>query len=548
MDSRAGARGATLVIATLVLLAAIGVVLAVELAAFAGTAQRDRVSDRALAQAREALIAYAADRPITASVGPGYLPCPDLDNDGWAEATCGSQNGDSGQAERLGRLPWKTLGLPDLRDGYGERLWYAVSSKYKGLLNCAVSRACLDMTPDAALGTISVRDPSGTLIHDGTLTEAHRASQGGALAVVIAAGPALARIDAAGAEGAWQARECRPGECDAAGRCILEPPQRAARCNPANYLDKAPGERFASEDNADFVDRNDAPGRARNRNGFIHGPVVLADGRLAVNDRLAVIAYRDVMPRIMARVALEVAHCLRFYASRPENGGRYPWPAPACLQADADPALAWQGHRGVFFGRVADTPFGASPMLERWWRASARDPENLAELPTQDGACRIARAPGDAGAQRSLPAGVPASEGETAGGEENSWWTSWKPFVFYAVAPGFAPSALASPSCTEGAACLELLEPSGRVLGTGKQFAVLVAGPALERDGWVQMRAGAHISEVRQWLEETNARLEGSAGCAGRTPGLACEGLGTCSRVTSGAASRSFNDVVVAYP
>jgi hypothetical protein len=33
-----------------------------------------------------------------------------------------------GQAERLGRLPWKTLGLPDLRDGDGERLWYAVSS------------------------------------------------------------------------------------------------------------------------------------------------------------------------------------------------------------------------------------------------------------------------------------------------------------------------------------------------------------------------------------------------------------------------------------
>ena len=132
-------------------------VLAVELAG-SGGAQRDRVSDRALAQAREALLAYAADRPINAAVGPGYLPCPDLDDDGWAEATCGSQNGDSGQADRLGRLPWKTLGVPDLRDGYGERLWYAVSSKYKGLLNCAVSRACLDMTPDAALGTITVRD------------------------------------------------------------------------------------------------------------------------------------------------------------------------------------------------------------------------------------------------------------------------------------------------------------------------------------------------------------------------------------------------------
>jgi hypothetical protein len=26
--------------------------------------------------------------------------------------------------QRMGRLPWKTLRLPDLRDGHGERLWY----------------------------------------------------------------------------------------------------------------------------------------------------------------------------------------------------------------------------------------------------------------------------------------------------------------------------------------------------------------------------------------------------------------------------------------
>ena len=181
MARSARQRGAAFVLAMLLLFAALGVVLAVELAAASTAAQRDRVSDRALAQAREALIAYATDRPINSSVGPGYLPCPDLDDDGWAESTCGSQSGDSGQSERLGRLPWKTLGLPDLRDGYGERLWYAVSSKYKGLLNCAVSRACLDMTPDTALGTITVRDSAGTVLHDGTIAEAYRANEGGAV-------------------------------------------------------------------------------------------------------------------------------------------------------------------------------------------------------------------------------------------------------------------------------------------------------------------------------------------------------------------------------
>ena len=139
--SPARQRGTLFLLAMLLALASIGVVIAMDLAAASGSARRDRLSDAALAQAREALIAYAVDRPINAVVGPGYLPCPDLDDDGWAESTCGSMSGDSGQEQRLGRLPWKTLGLPDLRDGYGERLWYAVSSKYKGLLNCGVSRA-----------------------------------------------------------------------------------------------------------------------------------------------------------------------------------------------------------------------------------------------------------------------------------------------------------------------------------------------------------------------------------------------------------------------
>jgi hypothetical protein len=134
--------GFTLVLVLLLLAASACALLSFELATSGAAMRRDTIGERALAQAREALIAYAADRPISASVGPGYLPCPDLDDDGWAESTCGSLAGESGQASRLGRLPWKTLGLPDLRDGHGERLWYAVSTKHKGLLNCGASRAC----------------------------------------------------------------------------------------------------------------------------------------------------------------------------------------------------------------------------------------------------------------------------------------------------------------------------------------------------------------------------------------------------------------------
>jgi hypothetical protein len=340
-------RGAALLLALLAIVLALASVGALALTAAGAAAGRERATNRALAQARDALIAFAADRPIDARVGPGYLPCPDLDDDGWAEPTCGSLSGHLGQAERLGRMPWKTLGLPDLRDGDGERLWYAVSSRHKGLLNCAASRECIEMTPEGALGTISVRDASATLLQDGTLADPAAAARGGAAAVVIAPGAPLVRRD-----GHVQRRDCAPGECDARGRCLTDPPSLARRCDPRNYLDAAP-----FEDNADFVDRSDLAGRAANANGFVQGPVV-ADGATLVNDRIAVLAYPDVMGRVMARVGLEIAHCVRIEAA----GGAAPEPIAAC-------------DSGPHFGRIDDAAWPPGPACNAgtgdpsWWLA-----------------------------------------------------------------------------------------------------------------------------------------------------------------------------------
>lgn len=429
--------------------------------------ERDRQSERVLAYARDALIAYAADHPVNASVGPGYLPCPDLDNDGWAEATCGSLAGDSGQEQRLGRLPWKTLGLPDLRDGHGERLWYAVSSKYKGLLNCGASRGCVDMSPAVALGTITVRDPSGLVLQDATVRDPARAAAGGAVAVVFAPGPPLERA-AYGTRGAFfQRRDCSLLDCDGNARCTVEPPQRAAICDPANYLDAAPG----VEDNADFVDRNDAAGRALDMNGFIQGPVA-RDGRIVVNDRLAVVAYADLMPRIMRRVALEVAGCLRFYASRPENRGRYPWTGAAC----AGPSQPVADTAGATAGLVPDTPFdasGAHGLLPQWWRARPKTPEAWSELPTRDDACRIAIAPDDAGPVRSTPPPMPRDEAATAGSASPSWWNAWKPYVTLAVGNGYAPDAMPTGDCA-AQACLDVTDAQGGVLAAARSAVVVV--------------------------------------------------------------------------
>jgi len=74
--------------------------------------------------AKEALIGYAA----ASATRPGQLPCPDMNNDGFAEAADTGLNGcPSGN---VGRLPWRTLGLEDMREGAGERLWYAVAPDF----------------------------------------------------------------------------------------------------------------------------------------------------------------------------------------------------------------------------------------------------------------------------------------------------------------------------------------------------------------------------------------------------------------------------------
>lgn len=79
---------------------------------------RDEITRQALVQAKEALIGWSA----THESGPGHLPCPSPDEKGKADTiSCGNLT------TRVGRLPWKLLGLPDLRDGNGEQLWYAVS-------------------------------------------------------------------------------------------------------------------------------------------------------------------------------------------------------------------------------------------------------------------------------------------------------------------------------------------------------------------------------------------------------------------------------------
>jgi hypothetical protein len=125
----------------------------------------------ALAQAKEALIGYAAGVDFDSWPGrrPGDLPCPDtVGDDGMSDGPCDTV------PSRIGRLPWKTLGLTDLRDGSGERLWYAVSEGFKD----DTRLVGVPLNSETA-GEYTVNDTaSGTTL-------------GGVIAVLFAPGPAI---------------------------------------------------------------------------------------------------------------------------------------------------------------------------------------------------------------------------------------------------------------------------------------------------------------------------------------------------------------------
>jgi len=421
----AHARGAALI----VLLALIGlVVTAILISALAGgaTTDPDRQTERALAIAHQALIAYAVSvQPDTSAKRPGDLPCPDLDNDGDAETTCSAPN------QRIGRLPVETLEIEDLVDGYGERLWYALSGSF--------DRSTVNQCPQAGdpgclnsetRGTITVRSPYGAILHDGTNLPS------GAIAVIFSPGPPLARFGSSTPQDRSCAGDSNIPACLLHRRCSTLS-GTTALCNPLNFLDLAA---TPAEDNADFADSSTA-------NGFIQGPIFDAAGNAIVNDRLMVLRYADLMPRLEQRVAREALRCLQNYAAA--SGGRYPWASP--MTSDYTTPLADQA--GIRFGRLPNqltagnyTPYA---MSTDW-------------VPP-------------------CPAPMVANA--------DKWWANWQNLLFFAVAPGYAPDA--SPiGC--GTGCLTVNAPSV----ADKRVVVLVAGlPLAGQARGVGTAAGNYLED-----------------------------------------------------
>lgn len=96
-------------------------------------AVRDATSAQSLARAKEALLAYVAHYAARVDHQvPGRLPCPEpLSPPAGQEGIAASLSCTSNTQSFVGRLPWRTLGIEQLRDGDGEPLWYVLGAGFR---------------------------------------------------------------------------------------------------------------------------------------------------------------------------------------------------------------------------------------------------------------------------------------------------------------------------------------------------------------------------------------------------------------------------------
>lgn len=434
-------RGAAFIVMVVILVIGITTFYVNALSATAIQNGKDKITALSLAQARDALIGYSVSVKLdSGSDRPGHLPCPDIDNDGSSDTPCGDASG-SNQSLRLGRLPWRTLNLPDLRDGSGERLWYAVSNNFKKTTAtpCTVAGQTTCLNSDTA-GSITLRNKDGLVLFDS-------GTANGLAAVIISPSAALIRID-----NISQSRSCTIGtDCDSTEKCTSPTPTTSPKCNPQNYLDLAS---LGGEDNANFID-------ASSSNGFIQGPIKDSNENYLVNDQVMAITVDDIMQSVQKRVAAEVRQCLNEYAANSINKGRYPWPAR--LKPTNPPSYG--DKTDYLFGRLPDTPFNdtqndsGGDMGDTWY-----------------GDCNI---------------------NSTSG-----WWLNWKEMVFYSLADAFKPEdplhTPASNACDSLGACLKVSPPTS---ASDKHIVVIVAGKKL----FGQSRASdADKGDFSNYLETPN--------------------------------------------
>ena len=279
--------------------------------------KQDRATADALASVKEALIGWSAARTPTGSLPnarPGELPCPD--NNAPGSSGYGYEDG-SCVAGTIGRVPWKTLGIPEPKDSSGETLWYTVAGSFR---NYNMSSA--PITSDT-LGNLTVyADSTAT-----TITTK-------AIAIIFSPGAALGS----------QQRSSTNAVCSTTGTTI------AQNLCAANYL-----ETLSTVNNA-----------------HTNGPFIQATQPSdTFNDRLLVMTNADLMPAVEQRVAREMISILQNYkaaiATSPtyillDGGGVYPWADLADGNSNGSVGAAYNRARFPC-GTALPVNWGDTPLL-----------------------------------------------------------------------------------------------------------------------------------------------------------------------------------------
>lgn len=244
-------RGAALLIFSIIIVMAALAYLVSSFAPDLSEARRERKSQEALAQARDALIGYALryrDDQVAKDLNSdgdddrvmyGYLPLPDLGSSRNQNIGCGQEGCDANTftgiafdvngigPSVIGRFPWRTLGIEPLRDGHGECLWLIVSSLHSRIQRSAPPPTLPPMNWDT-LGQLDIVVANGGPALISALANAHERP----VAIVFSPGPPLPGQNR-GDLGGNDVTQCG-GNYDA--KNYLDPANVLALVDVTNYL------------------------------------------------------------------------------------------------------------------------------------------------------------------------------------------------------------------------------------------------------------------------------------------------------------------------
>ncbi len=357
--------------------------------------ERDRKTAIALAEAKAALIGYA-----TIHQRPGTLPCPDTNNDGTTDT-----NGNVSCYSNIGRLPWKNLGLGDIRDGNGDHIWYSLSANFAAkpsdlIINSDDTVGLLNVCPEIGCGDASPLPPVPT---------APLPILSQQVAVVFSSGVVLA------------------GQSRASGVDVNPDPA-------TNMDDDKKSSNFLDAIAAGANQFNNATG-SNNGNDFILGAATST-----FNDRLLAISTNEIFSNVNKRMRAKdtlvgIATCLIEYANNNYNNPlandkRLPWPTSLVLANYTD-AVNFDDASTRYTGRVAYHIADSTATLPiHGWDVGTPSKKRKMEY------CS------------SWP----------------TWWDSWKNHVFYAVSKDFSPSMAAPQVCSGNCVTVDGVGPFAAVL------------------------------------------------------------------------------------